>query len=222
MASSNISSSQIKTLCSAIANGDVQFVKQQLNSNQIDLNSRSPDGMTPLCLAAFWGYAEIVQSLLEHGADVNSCNKGTLWTPLHCAAFQGHGKVLMKLMEYKPNITLKDNQNRTASDFASALDAVWSIFAAAGCKRTPKFELIKLDIVKKTTYFEDPTLPQQQEYAHFSRPGSAYIVQSQSMYENGYNSKQATAHANGDVLAGIDEESKDQRNYSIPSMHIWK
>lgn len=30
-------------------------------------NERSKDGMTPLGIAAFWGYAEIVELLLEHG-----------------------------------------------------------------------------------------------------------------------------------------------------------
>lgn len=45
-------------------------------------------------------------------ANVNACNKGTLWTALHCAAFQGHGKVIMTLMEHKPDVTLKDSHGR--------------------------------------------------------------------------------------------------------------
>ena len=36
----------------------------------------------------------MVTSLLDGGADVNHCNRGTLWTPLHAATFQEHGKVL--------------------------------------------------------------------------------------------------------------------------------
>ncbi len=31
-----------------------------------DVNSRSSDGMTPLSIAAFWGYADIAKLLLEH------------------------------------------------------------------------------------------------------------------------------------------------------------
>jgi len=32
------------------------------------VNERSRDGMTPLGIAAFWGYAEIVELLLENGS----------------------------------------------------------------------------------------------------------------------------------------------------------
>ncbi|KAH9503710.1 hypothetical protein Btru_067207 [Bulinus truncatus] len=39
---------------------------------------------------------------------------------------------------------------RTAIDFASALDSIWAFFAAAGCKRAPKDDLIKMNIIKKT------------------------------------------------------------------------
>ena len=38
---------------------------------------------------------------------------------------------------------------RTAADFGSALDSVWPFFAAMGCKRTSKTDLIRLDIIKK-------------------------------------------------------------------------
>lgn len=45
------------------------------------------------CAASFWGFSDVVVSLLDRGADVNHSNKVTLWTPLHAAAFQEHGKV---------------------------------------------------------------------------------------------------------------------------------
>lgn len=32
-----------------------------------NVNQRSQDGMTPLGIAAFWGYAEIVERLLQYG-----------------------------------------------------------------------------------------------------------------------------------------------------------
>ncbi|KAK3082997.1 hypothetical protein FSP39_011184 [Pinctada imbricata] len=177
--------------------------------------------MTPLALAAFWGYADIVSCLIENRADVNACNKGTLWTALHCAAFQGHGKVIMKLMEANPNITLKDNQGRTAVDFASALDAIWPFFAAAGCTRTPKSELIRMDIVKRVKT-EDPSVPRS-DFAHFSRPGSAYVIRSQPLQgDNSNSSNMAMAAMNGDVLANMPEEpdSYNSRTYN-PSLSIW-
>ncbi|WAR07260.1 TNKS2-like protein [Mya arenaria] len=128
------------TVAIAAASGDLRGA---------NVNDRSRDGMTPLGIAAFWGYADIAELLLTYGADVNLANKGTLWTPLHSAAFQGHGKVIMKLMEHSPDLTLKDNQGRTAVDFASAMDGIWPFFAAARCRRTTKAQLIDMDIVKK-------------------------------------------------------------------------
>ena len=35
--------------------------------DNIDIDQRSSEGFTPLCIAAFWGYADIVKLLLEHG-----------------------------------------------------------------------------------------------------------------------------------------------------------
>ncbi|XP_062586465.1 ankyrin repeat domain-containing protein 49-like isoform X1 [Saccostrea cucullata] len=192
------------SVANAAANGDLTLLKQTLRQGA-NVNERSKDGMSPLALAAFWGYADVVECLLNHGADVNICNKGTQWTALHCAAFQGHGKVIMKLMEHNPNTELKDNQGRTAVDFASAMDAIWPFFAAAGCKRTPKSELIRMDIVKRVTHV-DPTLPKS-EIAHFSRPGSAYVIKSQPLHGNNpTDTNMAVASMNGDVLAGLPEE----------------
>ena len=71
-------------------------------------------------------------------ADVNIYNSGTKWTALHCAAFQGHGKCILHLIGADPQIDLKDNQGRTAADFASAQDKIWPFFASRGCKRSSK------------------------------------------------------------------------------------
>ena len=47
----------------------VYFLKavEKLISRGCDVNQRSKDGMTPLSIAAFWGYAEITEILLENG-----------------------------------------------------------------------------------------------------------------------------------------------------------
>jgi len=40
---------------------------ESLLSQGADVNERSRDGMTPLGIAAFWGYAEIAELLLSKG-----------------------------------------------------------------------------------------------------------------------------------------------------------
>ncbi len=78
-----------------------------------DVNQCSSEGFYPLCVAAFWGYADVVKVLLGGGADVNVANRGTGWTAGHCAAFQGHGKVLLQLMRHTPDVTLTDSMGRS-------------------------------------------------------------------------------------------------------------
>lgn len=52
----------------------------------------------------------------------------------------------------------------------------------------------------------DPTLPKS-EIAHFSRPGSAYVIKAQPLHGNSpADTNMAVASANGDVLAGLPEE----------------
>ncbi|GFO42114.1 ankyrin repeat domain-containing protein 49-like [Plakobranchus ocellatus] len=208
------------SLASAVGAGDYRAV-QKLLEDGTDPNQRSKDGMTPLAVAAFWGYDTIAQKLIEARADINSCNRGTLWTPLHCAAFQGHGKVIMQLMDHKPDLYKVDAQGRTAVDFASALDSIWAFFAAEGCTRTSKSDLVRMDIVRKVSS-EDPTV-HKSSLLKFSRPGSAYVFN-----ENiGNDREQANilaASQMGDVLAGVDDE-QDRANWnrqlSTPSLALW-
>lgn len=69
------------TLCGAVATGNIQVLQyplgtlknelefvqlvEQLIKSGADVNQRSSDGFVPLCIAAFWGYAEIVKLLLD-------------------------------------------------------------------------------------------------------------------------------------------------------------
>ncbi|XP_019628302.1 PREDICTED: ankycorbin-like [Branchiostoma belcheri] len=204
-------------LSSAVAEGNTPAV-QYLLSQRVQVNVQSSDGFYPLCLAAFWGYSDIVELLLKNGAGINVCNSGTKWTALHCAAFQGHGKVILKLMQHKPDLQMKDAKGRTAADFASALDAIWPFFAAAGCKRTAKSELIRMEIVQKVKDI-DPTMPQS-DLAHFSRPGSAYVMRSQPLRGQRATDVQMAAAASGDVLMSSGEHRTASRTQ--PAFNMWR
>ncbi|MGC9105409.1 MAG: ankyrin repeat domain-containing protein [Thermoprotei archaeon] len=77
-------------LFEAVEEGDLQRVKYLVEIHQCDVNIRDKDGNTPLHLAAWYGYLDIVKFLVEHGADVNARNaEGN--TPLHLA-IMGMGK----------------------------------------------------------------------------------------------------------------------------------
>ena len=51
----------------------------RLVSNGADVDAYSPEGMTPLSIAAFWGYPKMAKYLVEHRCvNSNCCNLNTL------------------------------------------------------------------------------------------------------------------------------------------------
>jgi len=195
------------------------------------VNMKSSESFLPLCLAAFWGHSDIVKALLEKGANVNGRNSGTQWTACHCAAFQGHGKVIMILLEHNANVQLRDEQGRTAVDFASALDAIWPHFGARGFERTSKQALIQLKIIEKV---KEKSEDRMIGGAYLSRPGSSYAIKSQGLYRkrqydtqidwsrNTLNTKQSIAFNNGDVLTDLPNDERFSESKQNPKFSAWR
>lgn len=76
---------------------------------------------------------------------------------------------------------------------------------------------------KYETWFQvthvDPTLPKS-EMAHFSRPGSAYVIKAQPLHGNSSgDTNMAMASMTGDVLAGLPEEP-DTTSSRTPHVHL--
>jgi len=84
-------------LWKACRNGDVATVRQLLDSG-LDVNLELLAGMRPLSAAAFRGQAEVVQLLLERGANPNVRDDTFQLTPLGAAFFFGHQKVVGLLL----------------------------------------------------------------------------------------------------------------------------
>ena len=85
----------IFTLCEA---GHASDVLAKLDEAPELLEAHSTDGWTPLHLAAFFGWAELANTLIDRGADVNSRSTNSMKnTPLHAAA-AGGGAPLVDLL----------------------------------------------------------------------------------------------------------------------------
>ena len=96
----------------AAATGNTESLKQQLNAGT-DVNQKnSYDGSTALNHAAWHGHMEIVQLLLENGANTNA-KRNDGWTPLHDAATQGHEEIAELLIANGADINTKDDGERT-------------------------------------------------------------------------------------------------------------
>ncbi len=93
------------TLCVA---GHASDALAEIEKSPDLLEAHSTDGWTPLHLAAFFGWAELANVLIERGAKVDSRSTNSMKnTPLHAAAAGGHVLLVDLLLKRgaKPNAT---------------------------------------------------------------------------------------------------------------------
>jgi ankyrin repeat protein len=83
-------------------------------------DARTPDGFTPLHLAAFSHNVEATRTLLEAGADPNVLATASFAkvTPLGTCAFAGANDVARVLLEHGADPTLTDDDRSTPLDAA--------------------------------------------------------------------------------------------------------
>jgi ankyrin repeat protein len=85
-------------LLHAVDRGDSTAVFSLLNRD-VNPNIQFPIvGSRPLILAAAKGHQEMVELLLDRGAQVNAADY-TGWTPLHAAIYGGHAEVVQLLLD---------------------------------------------------------------------------------------------------------------------------
>jgi ankyrin repeat protein len=88
-----------------------QYYIGTLRNAHANINAQDVHGNTPLYLACIKGYFDIVDKLIENGADFRKNNAGS--TPLHAACFGNHVVTVMKLLENGADIHVQDNLGRT-------------------------------------------------------------------------------------------------------------
>ncbi|XP_072388562.1 ankyrin repeat and MYND domain-containing protein 2-like [Diabrotica undecimpunctata] len=102
----------------AIENNDVVLLKTLLaetkNVNILDENS-----MTPLQHAAYKGNKDLVQVLLDQGADVNYCEHQHTYTALHFAGLSGNSDVCLALLLAGAKSHITNTVGRTPSQMAA-------------------------------------------------------------------------------------------------------
>jgi ankyrin repeat protein len=71
----------------ACKQGDLAKVQQLLAADTTLLQAKTPEGKSPLHMATGWGQTDIVNFLLDAGADIHATNNNG-GTPIHVAASQ--------------------------------------------------------------------------------------------------------------------------------------
>lgn len=94
------------------------------------------DECTPLHLCCQWGLEQVVQTLIEHGADVNAQDAEGK-TPVHVAIQNQHSQIISLLLCH-PNIDLNKRDKRGLTPFATALTVRNNKAAQAILERLPK------------------------------------------------------------------------------------
>lgn len=176
-------------LVAAAAAGSVEGCQRILAAGTISLRARDSDGCTTLCAAAARGRGEVVRLLLRMRADARQANSTfPQSTALHAAAQEDQGKVCMMLLAARADPAAADENGVRPRDFASASEALWPHFAALGCERSSKEDLVAKGVIRRVS----PALERELEglaagggeaaapgrgvLPEFSRPGSAYVA----------------------------------------------
>ena len=80
----------------AVKNGNIDEVQWQLDAG-VDVNEENSNGLTPLHYAASAGHNDIVELLIERGANVNATDSGKGGTPLDYAHWGDQEEVIETL-----------------------------------------------------------------------------------------------------------------------------
>jgi ankyrin repeat protein len=99
-------------LITYVKHGNIEGVKKCINSG-VDINREDNDfNQTPVTWAAEYGYMEILNILIESGADIHIPDLDG-WTPLHYAAGSNESDMVQKLLDAGADINLKTNDCKT-------------------------------------------------------------------------------------------------------------
>lgn len=114
------------------ADGRVDTVKEAVEKNPQLVKSRDASGYTALHHAAIGGHADVVQVLLDSGADINARGSGGE-TPLLLAAAKGNLEVVELLVKNGADVNKPGADQRTPlhkAAMAGDLDTVKALLAA--------------------------------------------------------------------------------------------
>ena len=108
-------------LMNAINGNDIGQVKQLINEG-VDVNQLEPNGDAPLIMAAYKGHSEIVNILLQAGADTTVVDPGMKATALHAAAYAGRTEAAQLLINYGIDINAQTPEEIAVSIVAELID----------------------------------------------------------------------------------------------------
>lgn len=117
-----------------------------------NVNQTQENKITPLQIAAFQGYPEVAQALIEHKADVNTKDE---WgnSSLHQAVAQNHPEIVKLLLEHKADVNIQNEVKWTPLHLAAykGFRGIAELLLNAGANKDLKNSegLIAFDLAKE-------------------------------------------------------------------------
>ncbi|XP_069756678.1 poly [ADP-ribose] polymerase tankyrase-2-like isoform X2 [Narcine bancroftii] len=111
-ASASASQDPARELFEGCRNGDVARVKRLVKADNVNARDTAGRRSTPLHFAAGFGRKDVVEFLLQSGANVHARDDGGL-IPLHNACSFGHAEVVNLLLCHGADSNARDNWNYT-------------------------------------------------------------------------------------------------------------
>jgi len=93
--------------------GDLAQLKKILEEQPLLINARDEDGWTLLHYASYAGIKEVIEYLMEKGAEVNTEARICAWTPFFLSSLKGHREIAEWLLENGAQTDIKDNKGRS-------------------------------------------------------------------------------------------------------------
>ena len=112
---------QFKNLIKAIESDNIRKVKELLNKDISNINSLNKNGISPLHIAVIHGNLEIINILLEKGANPNITSWKKKQTPLHYSYIFKNiksNKIKNILLKYNANPNLEDINNKKPKEYS--------------------------------------------------------------------------------------------------------
>ncbi|KAM3822463.1 LOW QUALITY PROTEIN: protein phosphatase 1 regulatory subunit 12C [Vipera latastei] len=123
------------------AGAELEAAREMLRADPAAVNGTNADGISALHQACIDENMEVVEFLVENGADINQAdNEG--WTPLHVAASCGYIEIAQYLLDHGANIAAVNSDGDVPLDIAEA-DNVEALLRAEIEKRGVDVEVAK-------------------------------------------------------------------------------